>query len=176
MGQASYLRRRLILSLANEAFKKHIHLYANMRVSIFIGLFIAALGLFMSYLADELIQTHTYSALQLTAKVFAAVLFVSFSATLLGLGAALIIHWLFGFATSWKAFAAELFLSFATFFVGIGAALVSTPWLTAVHLFFTFFVASCALFIFSFASLFGGIAIGMFTIRRYIRKRFHLSK
>ncbi len=143
-----------------------------MRVSLWIGLVILALGIFLSYLADAMIQTQTSGALQTVASTFAAVLFVLFSATMLGMGAGLVIHWIIGFATHWKAFIAEIILSFATFFVGIGATIMSGNWWTALQVFFTFLVASAALFLLSFKSLSGGIGQSIHKGITYVRKKF----
>jgi hypothetical protein len=142
-----------------------------MRTSIWIGIITLAIGILLSYLADAMIQTQTSGVLQTTASILAAVLFVLFSASLLGLGAGLVVHWIIGFATHWKAFIAEMILSFATFFVGIGATIMSGNWWTALQVFFTFFVASITLFFLSFASLFGGIAQGFAKVKKYVKKK-----
>ena len=143
-----------------------------MRVSIWIGLVTLALGIFLSYLADAMIATQAAGAVQTTAVLVASILFVLFSASMLGLGAGLVVHWIIGFATHWKAFIAEIILSFATFFVGIGATIMSGNWWTAAQVFFTFLIASITLFSLSFVSLFGGIAEGFGKVKKYIKKRF----
>ena len=143
-----------------------------MRVSIWLGLATLALGIFLSYLADAMIKTYAIGTLQAIASTAAAVIFVLLSASLLGIGAGLVVHWIIGFAAHWKAFIAEMVLSFATFFIGIGATIMSKNWWTALQVFFTFFTASSALFFLSFVSLFGGLVEGVVKIKKYIRKRF----
>jgi hypothetical protein len=142
-----------------------------MRISIWIGLITLALGIFLSYLADAMIQTQTSTTLQTTASLFASVLFVLFSAGMLGIGTALVVHWIIGFGAHWKAFIAEMVLSFATFFMGIGATIMSGNIWTGLQAFFTFFIASMTLFSLSFVSLFGGIAEGIDKVTKYIKKR-----
>ena len=141
-----------------------------MRTSIWTGILTLALGIVLSYLADALIQLQAVGPMQTVASMVAAVLFVLFSASMLGLGAGLVIHWIIGFATHWKAFLAELFLSFAIFFIGLGATIMSRPWWTALQIFFTFLIASTTVFTLSFTSLFGGIAAGIGKIKKYIKK------
>lgn len=153
-------------------FKKLIELYLFMRVSLWIGIVILAVGIVLSYLADALIDTVTAGVLQTTAVLVAAILFVVFSATMLGAGAGLVIHWIIGFATHWKAFIAEIILAFATFFVGIGATIMSGNLWTGVQVFFTFFIASMTLFIMSFANLYGGISSGIKHGITSVKKRF----
>jgi len=143
-----------------------------MRISIWIGLMTLALGILLSYLADALIQAQATGALQTTAMLFAAVLFVLFSASLLGLGAGLVVHWIIGFGAHWKAFIAEMVISFATFFMGLGATIMSGNWWTGLQVFFTFLIASMTLFFLSFVSLFGGMTEGIGKISKYFRKRF----
>ncbi|MBW2970350.1 hypothetical protein KY309_00175 [Candidatus Woesearchaeota archaeon] len=142
-----------------------------MRISIWIGLPIFAIGILLSYLADAMIQTQTMGVMQTTAALIAAILYIMFSATMLGAGAGLVLHWIFGFASHWKAFIAEIVFSFAIFFVGIGATIMSgNPW-TGLQIFFTFLTASATLFILSFTSLFGGVLDGIKTIYKYAKKR-----
>lgn len=143
-----------------------------MRVSIWIGILTLALGIVLSYLADAMIQTQASGPLQTTATLIASILFVLFSASMLGLGAGLVVHWIIGFATHWKAAIAEIVLSFATFFIGIGATIMSGNLWTAAQVFFTFLIASMTLFMLSFVSLFGGIAQGASKVKKYIKKRF----
>ncbi len=143
-----------------------------MRISIWIGLLTLGLGIFLSYLADAMIQTQATGALQTTATLLASILFVLFSASMLGVGAGLVIHWIIGFASHWKAFVAEIFLSFATFFMGVGATIMSGNYWTALQIFFTFFIASITIFSLSFISLFGGIFEGFASIKKYVKKRF----
>jgi len=143
-----------------------------MRFSIWIGLLTLAIGIVLSYLADAMIQTQTMGIMQTTASIVAAVLFVVFSATMLGFGAGLVVHWIIGFASKGKAFVAEMILSFATFFIGIGATIMSGNWWTALQVFFTFFIASLALFLLSFINLFGGVAEGMSKTVKYVKKKF----
>ena len=147
-----------------------------MRVSFWLAVPTLALGVLFSYMADSLIALNTIGGLQTAASLVATVLFVVFSATLLGAGAALFIHWVFSFGNHYLAFAAELFLSFALFFVGLGAALtIGIPW-TALQLFLTFLFGSLVLFGLSFVTLFGGFAEGITTVRKYIKKRFGTGK
>ncbi len=143
-----------------------------MRISIWIGLLTLALGIGLSYLASALIQTQAIGTLQTAASLTAAILFVLFSATMLGIGAGLVVHWIIGFASHWKAFAAEIILSFATFFIGIGATIMSRNWWTALQTFFTFLTISVSLFFLSFVSLFGGVTKGFKTITKYIKRKF----
>ncbi len=142
-----------------------------MRISIWIGLLIFGLGILLSYLADAMIQTQATGAMQTAASTMASVLFVLFSATMLGVGAGLVIHWIIGFAAHWKAAIAEMVLSFATLFTGIGATIMSGNIWTGVQVFFTFFTASLALFILSFVSLFGGMATGIQRVTKYVKKK-----
>jgi hypothetical protein len=143
-----------------------------MRVSIWVGLVTLVLGIILSYLADALITTVTSGALQTTAVLIAAACFVVFSATMLGIGAGLVVHWVIGFATHWKAFIAEIILAFATFFVGIGATIMSGNIWTGVQVFFTFFVASLTLFSMSFGNLYGGISTGVSKGIGYLKSKF----
>ncbi len=142
-----------------------------MRVSIWIGLITLGLGIFLSYLADAMIQTQTTGAMQTVASTFASVIFILFSASMLGVGSGLVVHWIIGFAAHWKAFIAEMMLSFATFFVGIGATIMSGNIWTGLQVFFTFFTASIALFMLSFVNLFGSVAGGIGKITKYFRKK-----
>ncbi len=142
-----------------------------MRISIWIGLVTLTLGIFLSYLADAMIQTQASGTLQTTATLVASILFVLFSASLLGLGTGLVVHWIIGFASHWKAFMAEMVLSFATFFMGVGATIMSGNWWTALQVFFTFLIASLTLFTLSFVSLFGGITEGVQKVTKYVKKR-----
>lgn len=142
-----------------------------MRVSIWLALPILALGVLFSYMADSLIALNTIGGLQTAASLVATVLFVVFSAVMLGAGAALFIHWVFGFGNHYLAFAAELFLSFALFFIGLGGALtIGVPW-TALQMFLTFTFGSIVLFSLSFIALFGGVAQGISAVRKYISKK-----
>jgi len=143
-----------------------------MRTSIWFGVIILAFGIFLSYLADALIKTQTAGVLQMTATLVAAILFVVFSATMLGLGAGLVVHWIIGFAMHWKAFIAEMILSFATFFVGIGAAIMSGNWWTSLQVFCTFFIASLSLFTLSFVSAYGGLSQGYKSAKKYLKRKF----
>jgi len=145
-----------------------------MRISIWIGLIILGLGIGLSYLADAMIETQATGAVQTTAVLVASILFVLFSASMLGFGAGLVVHWIIGFASHWKAAIAEIVLSFATFFIGIGATIMSGNWWTAAQVFFTFLIASMTLFMLSFVSIFGGIAEGAVKIRKYVKKRFKI--
>lgn len=147
-----------------------------MRVSVWIGIVTLIVGIVLSYLADALINTLTTGPLQTTAVLVAAALFVIFSATMLGFGAGLVVHWIIGFATHWKAFIAEMILSFATFFVGIGATVMSGNWWTAVQMFFTFFIASATLFFLSFINLYGGVKGSGWQAFKYAKKKFKRGK
>jgi len=143
-----------------------------MRTSVFYGLLTLVLGVVLSYFADALVDLKTIGMLQSTATTVAAVLFIIFSATLLGFGAGLVVHWILGFGKHWQAFIAEVILSFATFFIGVGATLMSGNWMTALQIFFTFFVASTTLFSLSFINFFGGITEGIVAARKYAKKTF----
>ncbi|MEM3154743.1 MAG: hypothetical protein QW165_04230 [Candidatus Woesearchaeota archaeon] len=147
-----------------------------MRVSLWIGIIVLALGIVLSYLADALIDTVTSGVLQTTAVLVAAILFVIFSAAMLGTGAGLVIHWIIGFATHWKAFAAEIILSFAIFFVGIGATIMSGNVWTGVQVFFTFFIASITLLALSFNNLFGGVSSSFTKGVAYVKSKFTKPK
>lgn len=147
-----------------------------MRISVWIGIATLLVGLVLSYLADALIKTVTAGALQTTAVLAASMLFVIFSATMLGIGAGLVVHWIIGFATHWKAFIAEIILAFATFFVGIGATIMSGTLWTGVQVFFTFFIASATLFTMSFANLYGGVSAGVSKGFSYIKSKFKKGK
>jgi len=155
----------------SEGFKSKTGLSRYMRVSIWIGLITLGLGIFLSSLADALIATQTMGPIQTMAGTAASVIFILFSASMLGLGAALIVHWIVGFAAHWKAFFAELILSFAVFFIGIGATIMSGNIWTGLQVFFTFFIASVTLFSLSFISLFGGLAEGIVSIKKYVKKK-----
>lgn len=147
-----------------------------MRISIFIGLFVFALGILLSFLADAMIATQTSTTLQTTASIIASVIFILFSASMLGFGAGLVIHWIFGFASSMKAFIFEIILSFATLFMGIGATIMSSNIWTGLQIFFTFMTASIAIFSLSFISLFGGLMKGFIQTKTYIGKKVKLWK
>lgn len=143
-----------------------------MRISIWIGLITFALGIFLSYLADAMIQTQATGVMQTTASLFATILYLVFSASMLGTGAGLVIHWILGFAKHWKTFVAEIILSFATFFTGLGATIMSDNWLTGLQIFLTFTIASITLFSISFISLYGGIMDGFLAVKKYIKQKF----
>ena len=143
-----------------------------MRISIWIGLLTLAIGILLSYLADAMIATQAVGTLQTAASIVATVLFVLFSASMLGVGIGLVVHWIIGFASHWKGFIAEMILSFATFFVGIGATIMSGNLWTGLQVFFTFFIASTILFLLSFISLFGGVGEGVKKVRKYVKKKF----
>lgn len=142
-----------------------------MRVSLWIGLPLFLLGIGFSYLADGIIQTQAATQLQSFAQIFAAVLFVLFSAVLLGTGSALVIHWIFGFGNHWLAWMAEIVFSFALLFTGIGASAVQQNIWTALQIIFTFASSSALLFFLSFVTLFGGFTQGISTILRFFKKR-----
>lgn len=146
-----------------------------MRVSIWIGLPVLALGILFSYLAKAIIQTPAITQLQTAAFITATVIFLLISAIFLGSGAAMVIHWIAGFVRHFKAFVAEIFLSFAVFFVGIGVTIMSRNGWQALHLFFTFLTGSMTLFFLSFISLFGSLKEG-FTLwtkrfKKAVKKR-----
>jgi len=143
-----------------------------MRVSIWIGIVTLAVGIVLSYLADALINTITSGALQTTAVLVAAALFVIFSAAMLGIGAGLVVHWIIGFATHWKAFITEIVLSFATFFIGIGATIMSGNIWTGIQVFFTFFIASMTMFVMSFGNLYGSISAGIKQGIAFVKNKF----
>jgi hypothetical protein len=147
-----------------------------MRVSIFIGLFTLAIGIVLSYMAKSLIAVQTVGTLQTTASIIATVLFILLSASMLGMGAGLVLHWLIGFASYGKAFVAELVISFAVFFMGIGATIMSRNWYTAVQVFFAFFTASVTIFSLSFINLFGSIAAGITHMTKRLKKRFRKKR
>jgi len=141
-----------------------------MRTSIWFGIIILACGIFLSYLADAMIDTQTAEGIQTTATITAAVLFVAFSAAMLGVGAGLIVHWIIGFAMHWKAFAAEIVIGFATFFIGIGAAIMSGNWWTGMQVFCTFLIASITIFVLSFTTAFSGVKEGARDVKKGIKK------
>ncbi|MBS3148729.1 hypothetical protein J4219_07635 [Candidatus Woesearchaeota archaeon] len=142
-----------------------------MRISLWLGLPLFLLGVGFSYLADGIIQTQTATQLQTFAQIFAAVLFVLFSAVLLGTGSALVIHWIFSFGNHWLAWIAEILFSFALLFTGIGAAAAQQNVWTALQIVFTFASASALLFFLSFITLFGGFTQGLTAISQYFKKR-----
>ncbi len=142
-----------------------------MRVSIWIGTLLLGVGILLSFLADELFLIQAQTPQQTFAAIFATVLFILFSATLMGTGAGLIMHWIMGFVSDVKAFAMEAFLSIAIFFVGIGATIMSGHWMTGLQVFFTFFTASFTMFFFSFFHLFDGMIEGITKIaNKYTKK------
>jgi len=143
-----------------------------MRVSIWIGLPVLALGVLLAYFAKEL----KYASHEV-AGIVAVVLFILLSSMALGVGAALVIHWLMNLVAGWFAFVAEMFLSFSLFFIGVGvtAALVGDSW-SALHIFLTFLFASTMLFGLAFVSLFGSVwesgkDIGSVLWKRFQKKR-----
>lgn len=155
----------------DQEFKKVQFVKCLMRPSIWIAIPTLALGILFSYMADSLIALQTFGTLQTASGIVATVLFVLFSAMLLGLGSALFIHWVFGFANHTLAFVAEINLSFALFFIGLGAALtIGVPW-TALQLFCTFLFGSIILFFLSFITLFGSLGAGAAKITKYLKKR-----
>lgn len=142
-----------------------------MRASIWAGVVLFGLGLLFSYLARALIKTIVFTPAQKFAAVFAIVLFVLFSALLLGLGLAFLVHGIISFGKHLFAFVLELFLSFAGFFAGIGATIMADNWLSAIHTFFTTLIASCALAALSLAHILGLVAQGTSTVAHYVKKR-----
>ena len=76
-----------------------------MRVSIWLGLPILAIGILFAYFAKEIkFVAHDI------AGIVAVVLFILLSSMALGVGAALVIHWMMNLVAGWFAFVAELFL------------------------------------------------------------------
>jgi len=142
-----------------------------MRISIWIGLLTFGIGILLSYLADAMVKTQTIGALQTTAATIASIIFILFSATMLGTGAGLVIHWIFGFASHWKAFIAEIIFSVIILIIGIIATIISGNVWTALQAFITFLTASISLLILSFVTMFGGIFEGFTSIKKYIEKR-----
>ncbi|VVB80961.1 Uncharacterised protein [uncultured archaeon] len=142
-----------------------------MRISIWIGFLTFGIGILLSYLAKAMIQTQTAGAMQTTAATIASIIFVLFSATMLGTGAGLVIHWIFGFAKHWKAFVAEIVFSVVILIIGIGASLMSGNIWTGMQEFVAFLTASIALFVLSFITMFGGIFEGFKSVKEYIEKR-----
>jgi len=141
-----------------------------MRISIIFGLFTLALGIFLSYLADAMITLRTTTALQTTASIIATVIFILFSASMLGLGIGLVIHWILGFTSNLKAFILKIILSFATLFVGIGAAIMSNNIWTGFQVLFTFLFASIFIFGLSSISLARGLFDNILSFNKYIKK------
>jgi len=142
-----------------------------MRISIWIGLLTLAIGIFLSYLADAMIQTQTTGTMQTTAAIIASVMYILISASMLGTGAGLVLHWLFGFAKHWKAYIAEIIFAMIIFIVGLIVTAFSGNWWTALQAFFTFLTASTALFLLSFITMFGGIIQGILKVKKYVKKR-----
>lgn len=130
-----------------------------------------AIGILFSYMADSLIALQAVGGLQTAASFISTVLFVLFSAMMLGVGAGLFVHWILSFGRHVMAFVMEFILSFATFFIGLGAALTIGGWWTGAQLFVTFLFASGTMFVLSFVSLFGGVFAGMEKIVKYVKKR-----
>lgn len=143
-----------------------------MRVSIWIGLPVLAIGVLLAYFAKEIMYTSHEIA-----GIVAVVLFILLSSMALGVGAALVIHWLMNLVAGWFAFVAELFLSFALFFIGIGvtAALVGDMW-SALHIFLTFLFGSMMLFGLAFVSLFGSVWESGRDIMEVLWKRFQKKR
>jgi len=139
-----------------------------MRISIWFGIFTFALGIFLSFLSNAMIATQTATVLQTTASIIATVIFVLFSAVMLGTGAGLVLHWIAGFGSPVRAFVLEVILSFALFFVGLGATIMSGNVWTGLQVFFTFFTASVAIFSLSFINLFGGMMEGIVQTKKFI--------
>ena|SRR3989344_3385393 len=142
-----------------------------MRVSIFAGLPMLLVGIGVSYLAKGLIDVQVATQLQSASTTIAAVLFVLLSAVLLGMGAGLVIHWIFTFANHYLAFVSEAILAFGLIFIGIGVAVGSGNVWTGVQAFFTFLTASIVLLLASFVTLFGGITQGIVTILKHVKRR-----
>lgn len=143
-----------------------------MRVSIWLGLPILAVGILFAYFAKEIkFAAHD------VAGIVAVVLFILLSSMALGVGAALVIHWMMNLVAGWFAFVAELFLSFALFFIGIGvtAALVGDMW-SALHIFITFLFGSMMLFGLAFVSLFGSVWESGRDIMLVLWKRFQKKR
>jgi len=143
-----------------------------MRVSIWLGLPILALGILLAYFAKEIkFVAHD------VAGIVAVVLFILLSSMALGVGAALVIHWMMNLVAGWFAFVAELFLSFALFFIGIGvtAALVGDMW-SALHIFITFLFGSMMLFGLAFVSLFGSVWESGRDVMAVLWKRFQKKR
>lgn len=142
-----------------------------MRVSIWIGLLTFGIGIFLSYLADAMIKTQTIGAMQTTAATIASIIFILFSATMLGTGAGLVLHWLFNFASHWKAFLAEIIFSVILIITGMIVIIISGNFWTALQAFITFLTASAMMILLSFITIFGGLFEGFGSIKKYIEKR-----
>lgn len=144
-----------------------------MRLSIWFGILFLAAGIGVSYLADALIGIDAIGTTASIATIISAVLFILFSASMIGIGAALILHWILGFATHshLKVFILEIVLSFAIFFVGVGAAIMSDNIWTGLHVFFSFVVTSIFLANLSIIHVFGSIAHGMEAAGHFINKK-----
>lgn len=143
-----------------------------MRLSIWFGIIFLALGFAIGILPDELLSVSGPAKLSI-ATTLSAIIFIIFSGSLIGLGAALVLHWIIGFAahSHTKAYIAEVLLSFATFFVGLGAAFMSGNIWTGLHIFISFFSASIGLFNLSIINLFGTFAHGFERCAAYIKKK-----
>jgi len=145
-----------------------------MRISWITGIILFALGLLFSYMADALIKTPAETMMATFAANFAVVLFVIFSAIMLGVGAGLILQWLLGFAEKWKAALAGIMLAVIALFVGIGASIglvVSNGW-TALQTFFTFLTLSVTLFFASVCYLFGSTIDVFGSLKKTFKKKF----
>jgi len=144
-----------------------------MRLSIWFGLLFLGLGILLSSLADALIDIPAMGYFETTAVFISAVLFVLFSAAMIGCGAALIIHWIIGFVghSHFKGFVLEMILSFALFFVGIGAAVMTRSLWTGLHIFASFFAASAFLFNLSFINFFGSFVHGFTATSHFVSKK-----
>lgn len=141
-----------------------------MKMTFFIGLLLFGIGLGFSYLTDGIIQAQTNTALQTTSTLIASILFLSMSGIFLGIGAALLLHWVLSFGHPLKAFAAELFFSVAVFFTGLGVTFTADNTWTALQAFFTFSVAAISIFIVSFSNFFGGAIRGAQQSLKYAKK------
>jgi len=147
-----------------------------MRASLWIGLLTLLIGVGFFFLGTNLVQTQTTNSSQTVATGFATALFIVFSALFIGIGTALIAHWIFGFFPSGPAFAIETFLGFALFFIGIGITIMNRSPYSALFGFLTFFTISIALFCLAVTRLFGGISSGVHTLTKKIGKKLSRKK
>lgn len=142
-----------------------------MRASLPTGIILLVLGIVFCYLAQGIMGAPALTQDQMISITVAFVFYLLSSATLLGIGGALVVHWLASFGKPFTAFGFEMVLSFAVFVAGIIGAIISTHWSSGLHIVLACFTASSMLLILSFISFFGGVMQGIKSCTKEIKKK-----
>lgn len=147
-----------------------------MRASIWAGLIATAIGLGFLYLAQGIAGVLAVGDKQGIAAGFALALFLLSSASFLGSGIALLLHWVSGFTKPWNALFIDLLCSVLVFLGGIVGAIISTSWIAGLHSVLTGFVACVFLISLSTIHLFGSILEGLTHIKKAVIKKWRKKK